>query len=74
MPLELRNNGVLAVELKHFKDNVKSVPSGQDCGMYISNHSDYLDGDIVECYKLDYVGKKLVLGYAASQQQKHGKP
>ncbi|MDY5969499.1 MAG: translation initiation factor IF-2 [Bacteroidales bacterium] len=37
--------------LKRFKDDVKEVVSGQDCGLSIENYNDIKVGDIVEAYE-----------------------
>jgi translation initiation factor IF-2 len=38
-------------QLKRFKDDVKEVRAGQECGMKIEGYSDIKNGDILECYK-----------------------
>lgn len=45
--------------LKRFKDDVKEVLPGQDCGLGINNFNDMKVGDIVEGYKETEVKKKL---------------
>jgi translation initiation factor IF-2 len=45
--------------LKRFKDDVKEVVSGQDCGLNISRFNDIKIGDIVEAYEQFEVKKKL---------------
>ncbi|MBN1159128.1 MAG: translation initiation factor IF-2 [Bacteroidales bacterium] len=50
--------GILA-SLKRFKDDVKEVVSGQDCGLNIENFNDIKVGDIVEGYETTEVKKKL---------------
>ncbi len=45
--------------LKRFKDDVKEVVSGQDCGLNIENFNDIKIGDIVEGYEMIEVKKKL---------------
>ncbi|MBN2481120.1 MAG: translation initiation factor IF-2 [Bacteroidales bacterium] len=50
--------GVLA-SLKRFKDDVKEVVSGQDCGLNIENFNDIKVGDIIEGYETTEVKKKL---------------
>lgn len=45
--------------LKRFKDDVKEVVSGQDCGLNIENFNDIKVGDIVEGFKETEVKKKL---------------
>lgn len=36
--------------LKRFKDDVKEVNSGYECGLSVSNYNDIKDGDIIEAY------------------------
>ncbi|MGH6852710.1 MAG: translation initiation factor IF-2, partial [Methylocella sp.] len=36
--------------LKRFKDEVKEVQAGQECGMAFENYQDMRTGDIIECY------------------------
>lgn len=36
--------------LRHFKDDVKEVQSGYECGISIKNYNDVKLGDIIECY------------------------
>jgi translation initiation factor IF-2 len=38
-------------QLKHFKDDVKEVRAGQECGMKIDGYDDVKVGDVLECYK-----------------------
>ncbi|MBA81235.1 translation initiation factor IF-2 [Leeuwenhoekiella sp.] len=45
--------------LKRFKDDVKEVSKGYDCGMQIKNYNDIREGDIVEAYQEVAVKKKL---------------
>ncbi len=45
--------------LKRFKDDVKEVVSGQDCGLNIENFNDIKVGDLVEGFKETEVKKKL---------------
>ena len=37
--------------LKRFKDDVKEVISGQECGIHVKDFNDVKVGDIIECYK-----------------------
>ncbi len=39
--------------LKHYKDDVKSVRAGDECGMGIENFNDIKEGDVVEAYRLE---------------------
>ena len=45
--------------LKRFKDDVKEVSKGYDCGMQIKNYNDIKEGDIIEAYQEVAVKKKL---------------
>ena len=45
--------------LKRFKDDVKEVVSGQDCGLNIENFNDIKVGDFIEAYKQTEIKKKL---------------
>lgn len=38
--------------LKRFKDEVKEVQSGMDCGMAFENYEDIREGDIIECFEV----------------------
>lgn len=45
--------------LKRFKDEVKEVVAGQDCGLNIENYNDIKVGDIVEGYEEVEIKRKL---------------
>ncbi len=45
--------------LKRFKDDVKEVTKGYDCGMQIKNYNDIKEGDIIEAFHEVEVKKKL---------------
>ncbi len=45
--------------LKRFKDDVKEVAKGYDCGVQIKNYNDIEQGDVIEAYKEVAVKKKL---------------
>lgn len=45
--------------LKRFKDDVKEVVSGYECGLNISGYNDIHEGDIVECFEEVAVKKTL---------------
>jgi translation initiation factor IF-2 len=52
------HSGTLS-SLKHFKDDVKEVISGQECGLSITNFNDIQIGDIIEGYEQVEVKAKL---------------
>ncbi|WP_396632229.1 translation initiation factor IF-2 [Maribacter sp. R86514] len=45
--------------LKRFKDDVREVAKGYDCGLQIKNYNDINEGDIVEAFQEVAVKKKL---------------
>jgi translation initiation factor IF-2 len=45
--------------LKRFKDDVKEVNTGQDCGLNIKNFNDIQAGDIIEAYEETEIRKTL---------------
>ncbi|MGB0896347.1 MAG: translation initiation factor IF-2 [Flavobacteriaceae bacterium] len=51
-------DGELAA-LKRFKDDVKEVAKGYDCGMQIKNYNDLKEGDVFECYQEVEIKKTL---------------
>jgi translation initiation factor IF-2 len=45
--------------LKRFKDEVKEVPVGQECGMAFENYQDMRAGDVIECFRVEKVQRSL---------------
>jgi translation initiation factor IF-2 len=45
--------------LKRFKDEVKEVQSGQECGMAFENYQDMRQGDVIECYTVTSIQRSL---------------
>ena len=45
--------------LKRFKDEVKDVREGFECGMGFENYSDIQEGDMIECFELREVARTL---------------
>ena len=39
------------LSLKRFKDDVKEVAKGYDCGIQINEFNDLVEGDIIQCYQ-----------------------
>ena len=48
------HEGMLA-SLQRFKDAVKEVASGYECGMSIEKFNDIKDGDIIECFVMEQI-------------------
>ena len=45
--------------LKHFKDDVREVRSGQECGMSIENYQDIKVGDVIEAFEVEEIARTL---------------
>ena len=45
--------------LKRFKDEVKEVQSGQECGMSFESYQDMRPGDVIECYRVETIQRSL---------------
>ena len=45
--------------LKRFKDEVKEVKDGMECGMAFENYSDIQKGDVIECFEVTEVARSL---------------
>jgi len=45
--------------LRRFKDDVKEVKNGLECGIKLGKFNDYMKDDIIECYELERMEKTL---------------
>ena len=45
--------------LKRFKDEVKEVLSGQECGMAFANYQDMRKGDVIECFTVEKIDRTI---------------
>jgi translation initiation factor IF-2 len=45
--------------LKRFKDEVKDVVEGQECGMAFENYGDLQVGDVIECFEIQEIARTL---------------
>ncbi|MEO8420137.1 MAG: translation initiation factor IF-2 [Hyphomicrobium sp.] len=45
--------------LKRFKDEVREVPAGQECGMAFANYQDMRAADVIECFNVETVTRSL---------------
>ncbi len=45
--------------LKRFKDDVKEVSSGMECGLTVKNYNDIKVGDVIEAYEIEEVKRTL---------------
>ncbi len=46
-------------QLKRFKDDVREVNSGMECGMSFENYQDMRQGDVIECYRVETIQRSL---------------
>ena len=45
--------------LKRFKDEVREVREGYECGMAFESYQDMRQGDVIECYRVESVQRSL---------------
>jgi translation initiation factor IF-2 len=45
--------------LKRFKDEVREVKEGYECGMAFENYQDIQAGDVIECFEVEEVARAL---------------
>jgi translation initiation factor IF-2 len=45
--------------LKRFKDEVREVVAGQECGMAFEGYQDMRQGDVIECFEVEHVQRTL---------------
>ena len=45
--------------LKRFKDDVKDVTEGMECGIKLEGYDDYQKGDIIEAYEIETIAQTL---------------
>ena len=57
-PLKEGQQGELA-SLKRFKDDVKEVRNGMECGLNIKNYNDIKEGDVIEGYEIVEIKQKM---------------
>jgi translation initiation factor IF-2 len=64
MPVRLLRDNVVIYEgkmdnLRRFKEDVKEVASGYECGISLENYNDIKIGDIIEAYEIEKIATKL---------------
>lgn len=45
--------------LRRFKDEVKEVKDGYECGMAFENYQDLKEGDVIECFEIQEIARKI---------------
>ena len=58
-PRQCRHPRRRASTLKRFKDEVREVQAGQECGMSFANYQDMQKGDVIECYDVETIQRAL---------------
>ena len=63
-PIRVLRNNVVIFEgslesLKRFKDDVKEVKSGYECGLSLNDYNEIKEGDIIEVYEVTEVKRFL---------------
>jgi len=46
-------------QLKRFKDDVRDVGAGMECGMAFESYQDMRQGDVIECYRVEQIQRSL---------------
>ena len=64
-PIRVLRDNVVIYEgtlesLRRFKDDVKEVQSGVECGIGVKNYDDVKVGDQIECYERTTIERKIV--------------
>jgi translation initiation factor IF-2 len=62
--IDLVRNGAVVFEgelssLKRFKDDVREVEEGFECGMTIKGFNDIMEGDVIEAYQIQKIARTL---------------
>ena len=45
--------------MKRFKDEVREVNQGYECGMAFESYQDIQTGDVIECFEVEEVARAL---------------
>jgi translation initiation factor IF-2 len=45
--------------LKRFKDEVKEVKEGYECGLALANYQDIHVGDVIECFETEEIAREI---------------
>ena len=57
--------------LRRFKDDVREVQQGYECGITVENFNDLKAGDIIEAYVVDKIAAKLEPANRGTSPQSH---
>ena len=49
--------------LRRFKDDVREVTAGMECGIVLENYPDPKEGDVIEAYEIKQVEQTLCLSF-----------
>ena len=45
--------------MKHEKDEIKECALNHECGILAEGFSDYVEGDVIECYDVSVINRKI---------------
>jgi translation initiation factor IF-2 len=45
--------------LRRFKDDVREVQNGYECGIALENYNDIQVGDVIECFEVQEIARRL---------------
>jgi translation initiation factor IF-2 len=45
--------------LRRFKDDVREVQNGYECGIALENYNDIQPGDVIECFEVQEIARHL---------------
>ncbi len=68
----LKEKRSVVKSLKHFKDDVREVREGFECGIKIGGYDDVKIGDVIEAFETEKIPRKLAEGYAGSSAESQG--
>ncbi|MCX5711159.1 MAG: translation initiation factor IF-2, partial [Candidatus Omnitrophica bacterium] len=62
--VDVMRNGEMVFEgklssLKRFKDDVRDVAEGFECGLTVGGYDKLMEGDIIEAYDIEKIARKL---------------
>ncbi len=58
--------------LKRFKDDVREVTAGYECGLGVAGFDDLQEGDVIECFEAKQVAAKLDESLKDAAKRKKG--
>ena len=57
--------------LRRFKDDVKEVAAGYECGLTLKDYRDFKEGDILEVYEMEEIETSIAEVNAAAEEKEN---